>query len=300
MGKMISPEMYREMSPPQLGYVFVPDDDAFIDTEHYLEISFVQFGPDAEAPAAVTAWISRTTDGIFEPLAFEPIIYEGVQMGQWIAPLPTLHRKGQRWFYYLEVETSTGRKFEIWKDMNWFERLFSGFTRDKQHFWTTYEGNIVREAPMGRTILATHIVLAFGALMFLVHTLYFNLNIFARKSNGWFLRAYRSLFWAWLSFTIGTIALGIPITWYTFGVGFMPWPTQGLTNPGDITDTKSSALVVFWAILLLSYFRAYRASLSGTLDFSRARNFAIWTFIAILATVVVFMIPHSQFMQSNV
>jgi len=297
---MITPEMYREMSPPQLGYVFVPDDDTFIDTDHYLEIDFVQFGPESEAPVAATAWISRRIDGDFEPVEFEPVFYEGVQMDKWIAVLPTLHQKGQRWFYYLEVETSTGRTFEIWKDMNWFEKLFSGFTHDKQHFWTTYEGSVVREMPMGKIVFVGHIVLAFGALLFLFHTLYFIMRIFARSSNGWFLRAYRSLFWAWLTFWIGTIALGIPITWYTFGCGFMPWPTQGFDNPGDITDTKSTWLAIFWGVLLLSYFRAYKASLSGIFDTARARSFAIWTIVAIIVTVFVFLIPHSQFMQSNV
>jgi len=184
--------------------------------------------------------------------------------------------------------------------MNWFEKLFSGFTHEKQHFWTTYEGNVSREAPMGRALLIGHIVLAFGALIFLFHTLYFIMHILAGTSDSWFIRAYRSLFWAWLTFTVGAIVMGIPITWYTFGVGFMPWPTQGFTDPGDITDTKSTWLSICWGVLLLGYFRAYRTSLTRPIESRRAISFALWTIVAILITIFVFLIPHSQFMKSNV
>jgi len=34
-------------------------------------------------------------------------------MDKWVAVLPTLHKKGQSWFYNLEVETTEARTFEI-------------------------------------------------------------------------------------------------------------------------------------------------------------------------------------------
>ncbi len=299
MNNMMSPEMYREMSPPRLGYVFVPDDDTFTGTDHYLEIQFVQFGPDSEAPVSVTAWLMRHADDTPEPLEFEPINYQGLDTDKWIALLPPLENKGDRWFYYITIETSEGRTIELRKRMNWFERLFSGFSKDEQLFWVTYEGNVSREVPFGRLMLLSHITLSSGALLFMFHTFYYSMSILARPRQDYFIRAYRTLFWTWLTFLVGAIFLGIPITWYTFGVGFMPWPTQGIASLGDVTDTKSTQLVLWWGLLLLAYFSTYRAALATEIDAAKLRRFVYWVFAAILLTVFVFLIPHSQFMQSG-
>jgi hypothetical protein len=297
IGQMITPEMYKEMSPPNLGYVFVPDDDDFINSNHFLEISFIEMGP--EKPESVTAWISRHTYTDPTPLRFEQVYFAGEPTGKWIALLPPLEEKGTRWFYYLDIKTSTGREFEIRKDMNWFERLFSGFKETKQLFWTTYEGSLIREVHFGKAILVTHIVLACGALLIMYHALYYLLTIFYKPTKFIFNKAYRSVFWGCLTFFIGTIVIGIPVTWYTFAVGFMPWPTQGLTNLGDITDTKSTWLVIAWAVLLLSYLKTYRAPLKQAIDTAIMKRFAIWTLVSLLLTVFVFLIPHSQFMQDK-
>lgn len=297
IGKMVTPEMYREMSPPSLGYVFVPDDDEFVKTDHFLEISFIEFGD--EKPESVTAWISRHTYSDPEPLEFEPVLYDGEPSGKWIAPLPPLDDKGTRWFYYLEVQTSTGRDFEIWKEKNWFERLFSGFRDDKQHFWTTYEGSVMREIPFGKALLVTHIVATFGALLFMFHALFYLLTIFAQPTRFNFIKAYNSVLWGCLIFFFGAVVLGIPITWITFAVGFLPWPVQGIANLGDITDTKSTLLIVVWAALLIAYLKVYKATLKQAVDASIMKRFSIWTLVTLLVTVFVFLIPHSQFMQDR-
>ncbi len=297
IGNMVTPEMYREMSPGKLGYVFVPDDDTFVKTNHYLEIRFVQMGP--EAPLAATAWISRSPDEAPQALEFEPAIYRGKETDKWFAILPPLDKIGSRWFYYIMIETSEGRTIEIWKSMNRLEKLFSGFEKDRQLFWTTYEGNVVRDMPYGKAALVTHIVFSFGALLFLFHTLYYALSILDKPGSLAFIKCFRSSFWALLIFAVGAIVLGIPITWYTFGVGFSPWPTQGLTSLGDITDTKSSWLVVWWTVLLIRYFRTYRGALGAEIEPAKTRAFAIWTIVALLVTVFVFLIPHSQFLQSS-
>lgn len=294
---MVTPEMYREMSPPKLGYVFVPDDDTFVKTNHYLEIRFIRMGP--EAPLSATAWISRSPDETPQALKFEPAIYQGTQSDKWFAILPPLDEKGSRWFYYIAIDTSEGRTIEIWKSMNRLEKLFSGFMKDRQLFWTTYEGNVVREMPGGKAALVTHIVLSLGALLFLFHTLYYALSILDKPDSLTFIKCFRSSFWALLIFAVGAVAMGIPITWYTFGVGFSPWPMQGLTSLGDITDTKSCLLVVWWTVLLIRYFRTCRGALKAESEPVKLRRFALWTIVALLITVFVFLIPHSQFLQSS-
>jgi hypothetical protein len=294
MSKMIAPELYRDMSPPDLGYVFVPDDDSFVDTEQYIEIRFIKFGP--EAPSRVTAWICRTKTGQPEALQFEPVMLGGVEQNLWVALLPTLHEKSARWFYYITIETNQGRTIEIRKDMNWFEELFSGFKTNKQNFWVTYEGNVVREVGFGKIMLASHITFSFGALLYLFHTLFYALMLLPQPLSATFIKAFKSMFWAFATFTFGAIVLGIPITWYTFGTGFQPWPTKGLFSPGDITDTKSTFLAVFWLILLWINFQNFRNARKAEIDAKSMRWFTIWTIIAILITVFVFLIPHSQFM----
>ncbi len=293
MSARITPEMYRDLSP-SLGYVFVPDDDTFIDSEHRLEVQFVRMG--SEAPARVTAFISRSHDEPVQELEFEPLTFRGDRTRTWFAVLPPLHDKADKWFYHIEIQTTEGRSIEIWKRMNWFERLFTGFKKERQKFWVTYEGNIVREMPLGKLVLVSHIVLSVGALLFVFHTLYSCFWLLAAPDALHMMKAYRTMLGAWITFTFGTIILGPPITWYTFGEGFAPWPVRGLTSLGDITDTKSVLLVVWWGVLLLTSLASYRSAVRGDMEESRGWKFAIWTFVAILVTVFVFLIPHSQFL----
>lgn len=299
MNNMISPEMYREIDPPNLSYVFVPDDDAFTDSRHRLEVQFLDFGPQSEIPVTATALISREMNGQTQPLPLEPLMYAGNPTGTWFAVLPPLADKGTRWFYNISIETSQGRTVEIWKEMNWFERWFSGFKKDRQQFWVTYEGNVTREATGGRILLVLHVVLTMGALLSLFHTLYYAFRIIQKPTDFYMLKGYKSAMSAVLLFLVGAIFIGIPITAFTFGVGFAPWPTMGLTNTGDITDTKSTYLVVWWIILLISYSRTFRAASKGNGDSRKEARFAWWTIVALLVTVFVFLIPHSQFLQSS-
>jgi hypothetical protein len=79
----------------------------------------------------------------------------------------------------------------------------------------------------------------------------------------------------------------------------MPWPTQGLTSLGDITDTKTSFLVVWWAVLLLSNLGTWMKAIKRQGDPIVERRFGWWTIVALLVTVFVFLIPHSQFLQTS-
>jgi hypothetical protein len=298
MNSMIAPEMYRSMRPPQLGYIFVPDDGEFTDGEHRIEVQFIQFSD--ESPKSVTAFIMKKPDDQPQELPLEPLLYSGTPTRTWFAVLPPLKEKGARWFYYLTIQTTKDRTIEIWKNMNWFERLFSGFSKDRQHFWVTYEGNVVRETQFGRILLISHIVLAFGALLFLFHTMYYILRLVQiGPSDIDMLKGYKSAFWAAAFFFTGAIVLGIPITYYTFNTGFAPWPVKGLFNLGDITDTKSTLLAVWWAILLISYYKQFRLAVLGRGDGKLQRKFGWWTILALFITVFVFLIPHSQFLQTS-
>ena len=295
IGNMVTPEMYRKMSPPELGYVFVPDDDTFAGTDFYLQLDFIKFGP--EAPQKAVAHLSESRTGTnFQDVEFEPVTIGGVTQNRWLALLPTLNEKGSRWFYYITIETTQGREIEIRKKMNWFERLIGGFNKYEQLFWVTYEGNVVRDLKGGKFLLISHIVLSLGALFFIFHTIYYSLQLIKSPNSLTFIKSFNSAFWAWLSFTIGTIAIGIPITKATFNIGFEPWPTRGLTDLGDITDTKSLFLSVWWIVLILSNMFYYFEARVGNLATAPMKKFAIGTFIALIITILVFMIPHSQFL----
>lgn len=299
MNNMISPEMYRSINPPELGYIFVPDDDTFVESEHRLEIEFVEFGPEREKPVSATAHIARKVNDPMIELPFEPLFFNGQPTRTWFAVLPPLSEKGSRWFYYITIKTSNGRVIEIWKSKNWFEKLFSGFRSNRQYFWVTYEGNVSREMPGGKLALIFHIVLTFGALLLLFHTLYYSLWLIKSPSDNNMRKAYKSALWAIICFTIGAIIIGIPITRYTFDVGFAPWPVKGLTNPGDITDTKSTLLVIWWLILLITNRHALPSAKLNDTRFEKQRRFGWLTILALLVTIFVFLIPHSQFMQSG-
>ncbi|HDS30593.1 MAG TPA: hypothetical protein ENN67_06055 [Firmicutes bacterium] len=292
MNARITPEMYRNMAPP-LGYIFIPDDDTFVNSDHRLEVSFVRMG--REIPTRVTAHIARHPYEDTEELDFEILTYAGEPTSTWFAILPPLPNKADRWFYYITIETSENRTIELWKRMNWFEKLFTGFKQDRRMFWVTYEGNIVREVGFGRLILVSHIVLSLGALLFMFHALYYMMCLFSSQNGHFYRRTWYSLLGAWITFFVGTMILGPPITWYTFADGFAPWPVRGFNNLGDITDTKSVLLVVWWGILLLTTYKNVRLSRTGELTKSAGMKFAWWTLLAIIITVLVFLIPHSQF-----
>lgn len=293
MNGRIAPDMVRHMAPP-LGYIFVPDDDAFVDSEHRLEVDFIPMG--REVPTRVIAHIARHPNDPIEELEFEPLFFDGEPTMTWFTVLPPLSKKADKWFYYISIETSEDRQIQLWKSMNWFEKLFTGFKRDQMMFWTTYEGNVVREAPMGRLLLLSHIVTSMGAILFMFHTLYYMMWLFVVPTSKFFRKTWNAMLGAWITFTFGTCILGPPVTWYTFAQGFYPWPLKGLTDLGDITDTKSVLLVIWWGVVLMMNWKYIRSKNRIELDPAAGKKFAWAIFIAILVTIFVFNIPHSQFL----
>jgi hypothetical protein len=271
---MISPEMYRvtDRSEP-INYVFVPDYDQFARSNHYVEGLF--WSTQDESLRVSVHY--RTPDTEYVAAGLQQI----GESNKFSFPLPSL-QIGQRFFYFLRVEDSVGRRIDIKPKRNLMDKLFVG-TKEKL-FYVTFEGR------PSRALLLCHIVFIVGAMLLMVHGFHYSVQhlVTGRGLPG----AYWSLFYGWLLFTISVLPLGYAIAKSTFGVGWGGFPL-GM----DITDNKSLGIVLYWFVLLLRGWRPQRGEYSVRTGKMFGTTFAGLSLLGILLTILAYSIPHSVFVQ---
>lgn len=272
---IITPDMHKNVDPSKpIGYIFVPDNDEFEDRKHLLIISVINFkNVDIKG---VYAKFKRKREDDFRSTALINV-NKGVN---WVGELPTLP-KGERYFYYIEIDYEMEGKLSTIVIPEW--------APNKPLLFVTYEGK------PNKYLLLLHIVLVMGAAIFLLHTLFYSIRCLwekdKTKSVNCFTKAYKSVIWGWISFTVSTLLIGYYISLQVFGKGW-----NGLPIGDDITDNKSLLMVIFWGILLLLKSDSrYKFML-----FKRVitiRTFCIMIIIGVILTAIVYLIPHSYFFQ---
>lgn len=181
--------------------------------------------------------------------------------------LPAKER-GKRWYYrFIASAGGADTKFTL---------------SDTKDFYVTYEGDVPK------ILLILHIALMMLTAILILHAFHYSLEILINRTNA--IKAYWSGFLAMVVFWISAFAIGPPISGYTFGEPFGPWPFGG-----DITDTKSVALALFWLVPLFLKFGV----LSGRESHHRIsdRAFATWVFVGLIVSIGIYLIPHSLFIQ---
>ena len=124
-----------------------------------------------------------------------------------------------------------------------------------------YKGSI----PMW--ILILHILLIFSAMLFSTRT---GLEVIFRGKYTW------SYSWVTIiTLTLGGLVLGPIVQKYSFNVYWSGWPFGQ-----DLTDNKSLVAFIFWVIAIIVQYRN--------------REKKIWSLVAAIILLVVFLIPHSM------
>jgi hypothetical protein len=115
-------------------------------------------------------------------------------------------------------------------------------------------------------ILILHIILIFSAMLFSTRT---GLEVLFNGKYTW------SYSWVTLiTLVLGGLVLGPVVQKYSFNVYWSGWPFGQ-----DLTDNKSLVAFIFWVIAIIAQYRN--------------REKKIWSVIAAVILLVVFLIPHS-------
>jgi hypothetical protein len=115
-------------------------------------------------------------------------------------------------------------------------------------------------------ILIVHIMAMFGGMLLATRT---GLAAWAREKN-----LKPLTLWTLAFLTIGGFVLGPIVQKYAFGALWTGWPFGG-----DLTDNKTAVAILIWVATWFAL--------------PRSRSARIWVIVATIATLTVFMIPHS-------
>jgi hypothetical protein len=115
-------------------------------------------------------------------------------------------------------------------------------------------------------ILIVHIIAMFGGMLLATRT---GLGAWAREKNLKPLTLYTLVVLA-----IGGFILGPVVQKYAFGALWTGWPFGG-----DLTDNKTAVAILIWVATWFAL--------------PRSRSPRVWVIVAAVATLAVFMIPHS-------
>lgn len=264
---LVAPRGVEGASGP-LRYRLDPDDDEREGRDHVVAVTAWADGRSA-APT-VTLRYRDGAAGPFQARALQRLP-DGRTFAGSIPPVPPGHRV----FYYLEVRGAGAEA-----------RVPAGAP----------DGPLLHvrwERAVNPFLLALHITLMVGALFFLVHAVHYAARS-ARLGGSLAGKAHAGLRWGWLCFAVGGIPLGIVVSGTAFGWSraWGGWPLGG-----DVTDTKTEALALYWAVVLL-----LRADLFPAVG-PRVRPLVSDRVLSRLAlagaglTAVVYAIPHSYFSQ---
>lgn len=178
------------------------------------------------------------------------------------------HPRGTKVSYYLETRDQAGHRVTLPAQAD------AG-----QFYQLKFKGH----API--SLLLGHIGTMFsGALLFLLGAIFSATYL---RKGGRFERISRSVAWGTLLIFIGGFPLGMAMGYAVFG---KPW--TGLPIGGDVTDTKTLIVFIYWlaAVLLLkgTIFQGGKGK-----DWVSPKTFAWLTILGTVLTALIYLIPHS-------
>jgi hypothetical protein len=86
-------------------------------------------------------------------------------------------------------------------------------------------------------------------------------------------------YWTFGFFAFGGLVLGPLVQWYAFGAYWTGWPFKGFLHFGDMTDNKTLASILIWALAIWRI--------------RKNPNQTWWAWVATIVMVAVYLIPHS-------
>lgn len=193
-----------------------------------------------------------------------PLKFMGKSLWAFIPPQP----RGTKVFYHLEARDRAGNRVTLPAQAD------AG-----QGYLLRFKGH----API--PLLLGHIGTMFsGALLFLLGAIF---SVGYLRKGQRFERISQSVAWGTLLIFIGGFPLGMAMGYAVFG---KPW--TGLPIGGDVTDTKTLIVFIYWmvAVLLLkgTIFQGGRGK-----DWVNHKTFAGLTILGTILTALIYLIPHS-------
>jgi hypothetical protein len=178
--------------------------------------------------------------------------------------------KGKRVYYYLSLSDSQGRSILT---------LPEKIDLLNDPLLIKFKGKVATP------ILGAHVWAMFGSIFFVFLVLFSSWQILKGRDSLRELSIY-ALFTTILSF-LGGVPLGILVTNQTFGEIWGGFPIFT-----DITDSKTSILIFYWAIFLFlikgSAFKKDKAQ-----NLLKDKPLAFFGILGFLLTLMIYLIPHS-------
>lgn len=178
--------------------------------------------------------------------------------------------KGKRAYYYLSLSDNQGKRILT---------LPEKIDLLNDPLLIKFKGKVATP------ILAAHVWVMFGSIFFVFLVLFSSWQILKGKDSLRELSIY-TLFTTILSF-LGGVPLGILVTNQTFGEIWGGFPIFT-----DVTDSKTSILIFYWAIFLfLMKGSAFKNDKS--LNLLKDKTLAFFGILGFFITLMIYLIPHS-------
>jgi len=177
--------------------------------------------------------------------------------------------KGQRAYYYLQVETPQGHVVT----------LPDAQAPGSKSFLLKFKGVVHPFVTIG------HVLCMFTAVFILLVAFFYSFDILGGRRPVH--QALKPILWALLFLFIGGFPLGWIMAAQTFGT---PW--SGFPFGWDITDNKTLLAFGYWFVLLILVYRSLFQK-DSTRDLIQPKAFAWLTILGTLLTLWIYLIPHS-------
>jgi hypothetical protein len=252
--------------------IYVTDDDSPENRRHLITLSAFTTKEDINIKE-VRIFYKKTKSE-----EFKKSVMQRVKDGStYVDYLPGL-KKGERWFYYIESEDTSGDILTIPERVKEGERQIN--------FYVTFEGTA------NRFLFISHIVLAITAVIFWIHSVFYAVNYLTSGERHNIRLAFYSVFYGTISFFIFAFPVGGYIAHQVFG---QAW--SGIPFGWDITDNKSLITFLYYAVLIYLMKGEFSRLELGKGNAISDNNFSYLVILGIILTIVVYNIPHSYFIQ---
>jgi len=266
----------RALTEP-IGYKVSPQPREFVGNGHLVS-ALIWSNRDAEIVRAEVLYRQKEQED------FHSSAMQRAGAGHyWAGELPAL-AMGEWYAYYITAIDSAGASVSVPESAP-RERLMH--TR-----W---------ESPVNVWVQVVYLALMIGAVIFLLHALYYGLLILfgrmgelAQKATS--SRAHQSLRWGWLALFLGGIPLSVHLYTAALGVGrgWGGWPLGH-----NFGDTRTELLLLFFGVVLLLRWDLFRFSPTRPRKPRFSNAIFGWLVLAgAILTLILYCIPPGLFLQT--
>ena len=229
-----------------------------------------------EATLTTSESLDKYSLNLYYKIGKEGVKYSSLKMrsvegapDKFITHLPS-QSKGKRAYYYLSLSDNKGKTILT---------LPQQIDLLNDPLLIKFKGEVV---PI---ILISHALAMFASVFFIALILFSALEIL-RGKDSLVKFSFYTLSATILSF-LGGVPLGILVTNQALGEYWGGFPIFT-----DVTDSKTSILILYWVILLF-LMKGSAFKKDKTLNLLKDKTLAFWGILGFLLTIMIYLIPHS-------